>query len=55
MEASGNAVGFADMYDDLSEATHYGGTAFAFPFQTDQALAEAGLAPRLGRRTTSVT
>jgi hypothetical protein len=36
MEASGNAVGFVTMYEELSEATDYGGTAFAFPFQTDQ-------------------
>jgi hypothetical protein len=36
MEASGNAVGFVAMYEDLSEATHYGSTAWAFPFRSDE-------------------
>ena len=36
MEASRNAVGFVRMYEDLSEATHYGSTAWAFPFRTDE-------------------
>jgi len=36
MEASGNAVGFVSMYEDLSEATHYGSTAWAVPFQNDE-------------------
>ena len=36
MDASGNAVGFVGMYEELSEATHYGSTAWAFPFQSDE-------------------
>jgi hypothetical protein len=36
MEASRNSVGFVQMYDDLSEATHYGSTAWSFPFRTDE-------------------
>ena len=34
MESSGNAQGVAHMYAELSEATHYGSTAWSFPFRS---------------------